>query len=144
MKFILLFALVFSLLFVSSACRPDVKEAEAKPEVLKVDEVVKVFQKANLPLGQLEFFVEKSDPEKLLGKPNQYTGKVFWQTKKDMTHGLESFSSDEDLQARKRYFEADKKTAGDFFYVHKNILVRIHKDMLPETAAKFEQALKSM
>jgi hypothetical protein len=150
MKSILLLAA--ALILFTSGCQRETKttnktntdQSAPKSEVLNVDEVVKAFQAARLPLGQLEFFNASSDPDKLLGKPNQYTGKVFWQTKKDMTHGIESFANEADLQTRKRFFETDKRFSGDFLYTHKNILVHIHKDLLPETAVKYEQALKSL
>jgi hypothetical protein len=148
------FLLAMSFVLLVSGCQTGTKDksnlntntnqAAPKSEVLKVDEVVKAFQAARLPLGQLEFFNANSDPDKLLGKPNQYTGKVFWQTKKDMTHGIESFANEADLQTRKKFFETDQRFSGDFLYTHKNILVHIHKDLLPETAAKYEQTLKSL
>lgn len=147
-----LLILTLTLVLISSGCqtqtnttnKSNVNQPAPKAEVLKVDDVVKTFQTANLPLNQLEFFNAGSDPDKLFGKPNQYTGKIFWQTKAGMTHGIESFANDADLQARKKVLETDKTFTGDFFYTHKNILLRIHKEMVPETATKFEQALKSL
>lgn len=116
----------------------------AKPVALKVNDVVKAFQTARMPLNQLDFYNAATDPDKMLGKPNQYTEKVVWQTKETMKHAVETFANDADVQARKKVLEADKKFSGDFIYTHKNVLLRINKEMVPETAAKFEQILKAM
>lgn len=141
--FILLF-----ILFVSGCQSGSSGNGNAvKPEKLKVDQVVKAFKAANLPLGQLEYFVAASDPQKLLGKPNQYTEKASWQTTEKMVHTVEAFANENDLQARKTSVEAAAQSGAqpaEYVYAHKNILLRIHHEMLPETAAKFEQALKSL
>ena len=147
-----LFLIISALVFVAgcqTAQKPAVNQTNAnqaapKAEVLKLNDVIKAFQAANMPLGQLEFFNANSDPDKLLGKPNQYTEKAIWQTKAGMGHSVEVFAGDADLQARKKFYETDKKTAGDFLITHKNVLVRIHKEMVPETVARFEQTLKAL
>lgn len=142
----------FILLFIlfASGCQTGSSgngNAVFKPEKLKVNEVIKAFKAANLPLGQLEFFTAKSDPKQLLGKPNQYTEKARWQTTEKMVHTVEGFANEADLQARKTAVEAAAKSGAqpaEYVYAHKNILLRIHYEMVPETAAKFEQALKSL
>lgn len=133
------FVLLFALL--ASGCQP------GKPEKLKVDQVVKAFKAANLPLGQLEFFTAASDPNKLLGKPNQYIEKATWQTTEKIVHAVEGFASQADVKARKTSVEAAAQTGAqpaEYVYAHKNILLRLHHEMIAETAAKFEQALKSL
>lgn len=155
MKYFLLLTLA-ALVFVSG-CQPpqqnmnsqtnanaNANKPAAKADVLKVNDVIKAFQAANMPLNQLEYFNAGSDPDKLLGKPNQYIEKVIWQTKAGMGHNVEVFANDADLQARKKLVETDKKTAGDFLITHKNVLLRIHKEMVPVTVARFEQTLKAL
>lgn len=140
------FVLLF-ILFISACQSSSTGNTIAKPEKLKVNEVVKAFKAANLPLGQLEFFNAKSDPKQLLGKPNQYTEKAIWQTTEKMVHTVETFAAEADLQARKTSVEAAAKAGeqpAEYVYAHKNILLRLHHEMVPETAAKFEQALKSL
>ena len=140
----------FILLFISliSGCQSDsTGNVVVKQEKLKVSEVVKAFKEAKLPLRELEFFTAVSDPQKLLGKPNQYTEKASWRTTEKIVHAVEGFASENDLQARKTAIEAAAKSAtssAEYVYAHKNILLRIHHEMIPETAAKFEQALKSL
>ncbi|HEX8637617.1 MAG TPA: hypothetical protein VF692_06120 [Pyrinomonadaceae bacterium] len=138
--FILLFILLIS------GCQSGSTGSVAdKPEKLKLNEVIKAFKEANLPLGQLEFYTAKSDPLKLLGKPNQYTEKATWQTTEKMVHGVEAFADEADLQARKTSIEAAAQSGAqpaEYLYVHKNILLRIHHEMIPRTARKFEQMLK--
>ena len=139
------FVLLF-ILFVSG-CQTGSNKSAAKPEKLKIDQVVKAFKAASLPLGQLEFFTAVSDPQKLLGKPNQYTEKASWRTTEKIVHTVESFADENHLQARKTAIEAAAKSGSQpaaYVYAHKNILLRIHHEMIPETAAKFEPALKSL
>lgn len=139
---------VLFLIFVVSACQTgSTGNVAVKPEKLKVDQVVKAFKAANLPLGQLAFFTAASDPQKLLGKPNQYVEKATWQTTEKMVHAVEGFAAEADLQARKAAVEAAARSGAqpaEYVYAHKNILLRIHHEMIPETAGKFEQALKSL
>ena len=140
--FILLF-----ILFISGCQSGSTGNVAVKPEKLKANEVVKAFKAANLPLGQLEFFTAKSDPKQLLGKPNQYTEKATWQTTEKMVHAVETFNNEADLQARKTAVEAAAQSGSqpaEYVYAHKNILLRIHHEMIPETAAKFEYALKEL
>jgi PBP1b-binding outer membrane lipoprotein LpoB len=141
---ILLFAL---LVFGCQSAAVNNQNSAAKPQILKLNDVIKSFKDASLPLGQLEFFSAKSDPKQLLGKPNQYTEKAVWQTTEKITHTVEAFAAEADLQARKTAVENDSKSGAqpaEYVYAHKNILLRLHHEMLPETAARFEQALKAL
>lgn len=70
---------------------------------LKTEEVMNAFNKANLPIEKEVLFTEEDDPNKLLGRPNQYSGKASWNDKRvkaltpeqrDMT--IEVFTSDDD------------------------------------------------
>lgn len=121
--------------------------ATAKKQVLKLNDVIKAFKEANLPLGNLDFLSAKSDPQQLLGKPNQYTEKAVWQTNEKIVHTIEAFAVEADLQARKTAIEAAAQPGAqpaEHVYAHKNVLLRLHGAMLPETAARYEQALKSL
>lgn len=140
------FVLLFILLI--SGCQSgSTGNAVVKPEKLKLNEVIKAFKAANLPLGQLEFFTAKSDPKQLLGKPNQYTEKAIWQTTEKMVHSVEGFADEADVQTRKTAVETAAQSGAqpaEYIYAHKNILLRIHHEMIPETAARFEQTLKEL
>jgi hypothetical protein len=143
--FIPLFILLFALLL--SGCQPAANEQTVKPQILKLNDVIKAFKKENLPLGQLEFFNAKSDPQQLLGKPNQYTEKAIWKTTEKMVHTVEAFANEADLQARKTAVEAAAQSGtqpAEYVYAHKNILLRLHHEMLPGTAERFTWELKSL
>lgn len=129
-----------------SNAAPNVSQS-TKSDELKVAEVISAFRAAKMPLNQLEFFNAASDPDKKLGQPNQYSGKAVWQTTEKMHHFVEQFDDEADLQAARAELEKTNKTGtsnADFIYAHKNILVRIDHAMVPETAAKFEQILKTL
>jgi hypothetical protein len=146
-SFLLTFGFFILFAFGCQSCASADKNAAVKMEKLKIDQVVKTFKAVNLPLGQLEFFTAKSDPEQLLGKPQQYAEKAIWRTTEKMVHTIEAFADEADLQARKTAVEAAAQagtTPAEYVYVHKNILLRIHHEMLPVTAARFEYALKKM
>lgn len=144
--FIPLFILLFALAF--SGCQSSANQQQAaKPQTLKLNDVIKAFKAENLPLGQLEFFSAKSDPQQLLGKPNQYTEKAIWKTTEKIVHTVEAFASEADLQARKTAVEAAAQSGAqpkEYVYAHKNILLRLHQEMLPGTAERFAWELKSL
>ena len=144
--FIPLFVLLFALLF--SGCQSSTNEQQAaKPQTLKLNDVIKAFKAENLPLGQLEFFNAKSDPQQLLGKPNQYTEKAIWKTTEKMVHTVEAFANETDAQTRKSAIEAAAQSGAqpkEYVYAHKNILLRLHHEMLAGTAERFVWELKSL
>jgi hypothetical protein len=143
--FIPLFLLLFAVSFFG--CQSAADEQPAKPQTLKVNDLIKRFKAENLPLGQLEFFNAKSDPQQLLGKPNQYTEKAIWKTTEKMVHTVEAFANETDAQARKSAIEAAAQAGTEpagFVYAHKNILLRLHHEMLPGTAERYAWELKSL
>jgi hypothetical protein len=98
-------------------------------------------------------YTESSDPNKLLGRPNQYVTKANFSDSR-LTNtiekdgcSIESFAKQGDLEARRKYTEAISKAGGPFaqyIYSHKNILLRLSHDITPEQAAQYEQILKTL
>ena len=143
--FVPLFLLLFALSF--SSCQSGaVEQPAAKAQILKINDLIKRFKAENLPLGQLEFFNAKSDPQQLLGKPNQYTEKAIWKTTEKMVHTVEAYASEADAQARKSAIEAAQTEAepARFVYTNKNLLLHLHHEMLPGTAERYAWELKSL
>ncbi len=114
---------------------------------LKAAAVAKAFGEARMPLNQLEFYNAATDPEKLLGTPHQYVSKAKWQTKDTMIHTIYEYADEADAQTAKTALDKTIKPGAknsDYVYIHKNIVLRINHEMVPETAAKFETILKSL
>ncbi len=118
-----------------------------KDAKLKAAAVAKAFGDARMPLNQIEFFNAATDPEKLLGTPHQYVAKAKWQTKDSMVHTIYEYDNETDAQAAKTALEKTVKSGAknsDYLYAHKNILLRLNRELVSETAAKFETILKSL
>lgn len=134
------------------------KAAQASPsptlEILASESVLSAFKEAKLPITNVEVFTEETDTNKLLGRPNQYVGKINWgdtraeNIKFDKNpNSIEVFASIEDLQSRKNYTESVSKSGGIFnqyIYSHKNVLVRLTHHLFPKDAAQYETILKSL
>lgn len=55
----------------------------AKPNpTLTAEEIIKSLKAAKLPIEKEIVFTAESDPNKLLGRPNQYIGKASWNDKR--------------------------------------------------------------
>lgn len=141
---------------VESNATQEVKNTPKTSEIqqLKAEEVMNAFKKANLPIEKEVVFTEEDDPNKLLGRPNQYSGKVSWNDKRvealtpeqrDMT--IEVFKSDDDLENRRKYVETVTKSMSalaEYQYVHKNVLLRLNHKLTPKQAKEYENVLKSL
>lgn len=121
---------------------------------LTAEEILNALKTANLPIEKELVFTAENDPNKLLGRPNQYTGKASWNDKriepltsdsKSMT--VEVFASAEDLKNRRKYVEGVTKAMSplaEYQYVHKNALLRLNHKLTPQQAAEYEKVLKSL
>lgn len=124
------------------------------PALLTSEAVLTAFKAANLPIDNVVVYNEETDTNKLLGRPNQYVGKInFGDTRvkpkggEKSPNSIEVFAKDEDLQSRKQYTENISKSASIFaqyIYAHKNVLVRLTHDLLPKDAAQYENVLKAL
>lgn len=127
---------------------------EPTPELLAAEAVFSAFRNAQIPMVDEIQYNEENDPNSLLGRPNQYVGKISWtdsravkkvQAKRGNT--IEVFANDADLEARKKYTEAISKSSGMFnqyIFSHKNVLLRLDHQLLPREAAEYESLLKSL
>ena len=124
------------------------------PELLTSESVLNAFKAANLPVDNVVVYNEETDTNKLLGRPNQYVGKINFGDARVKPRGgekrpnsIEVFAKDEDLQTRKQYTENISKSASIFaqyIYAHKNVLLRLTHDLLPKDAAQYENVLKAL
>jgi hypothetical protein len=122
---------------------------------LRAGEVIKSFKAAGLPIEKEIIYTDENDPNKLLNRPNQYTGKASWADKRleqvvpeDLKGGtVEVFDSLEHLERRRKYVEEIGKAAPMFTqyqYVHKNALLRLDHDLTPRQAEEYEKILKGL
>ena len=142
---------------VVSDSKTQVKTADSEPsEQMNSLQAVDAFKSSGLPIGEVLSFDEATDPNKLLGRPNQYTQKVSFEdttieqpnpeflTEGDQTFNggtIEVFSTEEEALGRKAYVES--MTSGmpmiqQYIYVNHTAVLRLEKDILPSVAKKYE------
>jgi hypothetical protein len=154
--------LLLSLFLLLCGCSGQAKQAQkSEPPAPKekteytATEVLQAFKDAGLPLGRVEEYTAETDPNGLLGRPNQYIGKLnFEDTRKGdpesdtLTGGtVEVFDSQDNLATRKKYTEAISESASMFaqyIYAHKNILLRIDHQLTPDQAKEYEAVLNNL
>ena len=121
---------------------------------LNAEDVLNALKAAKLPIEKDIVYTAENDPNKLLGRPNQYIGKANWNDKRvepltpdDRSMTVELFASAEDLENRRKYVEAVSKSISplaQYQYVHKNALLRLSHKLTPQQASEYEKVLKSL
>ncbi|MFJ5275088.1 hypothetical protein [Streptomyces sp. NPDC088358] len=99
----------------------------------------------------------ENDPNKLLGRPSQYTSKITFSDsrisaedvagtdKGDVDRGgaIEAFGTPADATARAKYIQAVTKgmpALTEYDYVHGTVLVRVSHNLTPKQAAAYKAA----
>ncbi len=151
MKKILILMLVTVLLFSFVGCGN-----EAKDKLTALD-YVNSFVNAGLPVENIIEYTEETDPNGLLGRPNQYISKVNFADNRieqydasDPLGGtIEVFESKENLESRKSYIE-DISGAGlggeQYMYVSADglSLLRLEFDLTPDQAGEYEEVFMNI
>lgn len=112
-------------------------------------------EKAKLPINNVVVYNEKTDPNKMLGRPNQYISKVnFADTRLDQLDpknpnggSIETFKNTDDLKARKEYIESVIKTTPaftEYMVVNGKYLLRLSKDMTNDQVNKYKKAFMAI
>lgn len=135
--------------------------ADAKPTATTLPSdaagVVQLFKAKGLPIGETTVYSGDNDPNKLLGRPNQYTGKANWldtrlpretTDKIESTDGgtVETFANEADAKARQAYVAGITSKASmfaEYAYLQGNVLVRLSKRLTPDQAGQYEALLKN-
>lgn len=126
---------------------------ESAKRELTAERVINALIESGLPIAGSVVYTEETDPNKLLGRPGQYKGKVSWRDQRDnqnsdgLEYTVEVFSSAEDLEKRRKYVEAISRSLSalaEYQFVHKNALLRLHHNLTPKQAAEYEKVLKSL
>lgn len=128
---------------VSAAPNPKLAAKETAIAFLKATD-----GKAELPMAELKRFTEDDDPNKLLGRPNQYLEKISWKVGgNDAT--IEIYGALEDAKTRAEYVRAiGAKSSLLLQYVYLNerrfAVVRIPHQVKPSDAAKWEKLVADL
>lgn len=122
------------------------------------EKVISEMKKVGLPIGDIQTFDESTDPNDLLGRPNQYTQKTtFFDTRIEDPYGIsinedgtfnndfggtiEVFNTIEDRNARENHLTSLKDIysfAGQYYmYCRANMILRISFDLLPSEAEEY-------
>jgi len=115
-------------------------------------QVITALRHASLPIGRVQSYTASSDPNKLLGRPSQYTGKANFKDRRlkaagfDVDNGgsVETFANRDDAKRRFDYVRAIAKSPlfAEYDYLEGTVLLRISSDLTPTQAKAYEQALR--
>jgi hypothetical protein len=148
------------ILFISVGCQspvslnnPTSPTPPVDPKGLKAEAVINAFKASGIPVRSEVIYTAETDPNKLLGRPNQYTEKASWADERlkqgatgELSGGtVEVFDSAESLERRKRYVEEIGKSVpflAQYVYAHKNVLLRLDHSLTPKQAGEYENILK--
>jgi hypothetical protein len=128
-------------------------EEAALEDFLTAGDVIDSFKTLSIPIGEVIVYDEETCPNDLLGRPGQYIGKADWEDTRveqfgdSLTGGtVEVFDNQNALIKRKEYLEPFLEEAMflQYMYVHKNVIVRIDKELTPTQADEYKDALESL
>lgn len=120
-------------------------------------EVVQRLEDRGLPVGEVETYNAENDPNKLLGRPGQYTGKATFKDtglepdsiteEFDVQNGgsAEVFETEEDAGRREEYLNAISESApmfAEYTYREDRVLLRLSHSLTPGQAEEYEDALR--
>ena len=118
-------------------------------------QVVTKMQEKGLPIDNVVVYDEKTDWNKLLGRPNQYTSKVNFadsrleQTDPENPNGgtIEVFENTSDLEKRKKHNEMVMEqypVFTEYLFVHDNYILRLSYDLTPDQAEEYKKIFMSI
>lgn len=122
-------------------------------DFLTEEEVLDRFVIFELPVGETIIYDEETCPNDLLGRPGQYIGKADWEDTRVDQYGdiltggtIEVFEDEATLLKRKEYLEPFLEEAMflQYMFIHKNVIVRVDKELTPSQAEEYKDALESL
>jgi hypothetical protein len=122
-------------------------------DFLTEEEVLDRFVIFELPVGETIIYDEETCPNDLLGRPGQYIGKADWEDTRVDQYGdtltggtIEVFEDEATLVKRKEYLEPFLEEAMflQYMFIHKNVIVRVEKELTPSQAEEYKDALESL
>jgi hypothetical protein len=144
----------------STAIPPQPTDTTAPPPAemsLSDEAIISALKAAGIPIGKTVIFTAETDPNKLLGRPNQYIAKATWHDTRlseptgelGVEHGggLEIYQDEAAAQARMDYIqELGKKMPilVEYNYVKGPVLLRVSKELTPTQAEAYKKALEGL
>lgn len=133
-------------------------KATQTSKVGNATDVVNALKAKGLPFGEMKVFDATTDPNSMLGRPNQYTSKTNFQIpavpsdKRDpsdpftVSNGgaVEVFANEADATARKEVLQAYAAINPEYQYQNGKILLRLSHFLTPDQATPYEAALKAL
>ena len=122
---------------------------------MTAEQVITKMQDAGLPIDNIIVYDEKTDWNKLLGRPNQYTSKVNFadirldQTDPDNPNGgtIEVFENASDLDKRKKHNEMvmeEYPVFTEYLFVKGNRIMRLSYDLTPDQANEYKKVFMTI
>jgi hypothetical protein len=120
----------------------------------KPAQVVAALKSEDLPIGTYRVYTAANDPNKLLGRPGQYVGKLNFHDKRlpksadystDSGGSVEVFKTRADAKRRLQYVAAITQSSPlftEYQYLEGLILLRVAGDLTPGQARRYGAALK--
>ncbi len=158
-KFITEIAFISCVVLLAS-CNTKADRNAAKPTAspvareLTAQDVAKTLSDSRLPIVDLVSVTEASDDNHLLGRPGQYTSKVFFYDRRHPRTGedegentIEVFPTASAAQQRRDYVAAVTKNLPmllTYQFLRGKILIRLHKILLPSEADEYRRAIEAM
>jgi hypothetical protein len=106
---------------------------------------------SGLPVANVRVLNAETDPNALLGKPDQYVGKVYWSDTRVLAGQptAELFADDATMAARFAYLDNNfKQTASPAQYMYRNdarrVLLRVPTTLTRAQATEYEEWLKKL
>jgi len=118
------------------------------------DDVFAALKSAGLPIGAVRSYTASTDPNELLGRPGQYTGKANFRDRRlpptkdfDTSSGgsVETFANQDDAKHRYDYVSAIAKGSAlfaEYDYLERNALLRLSSKLTPAQAKVYEKAFR--
>lgn len=151
-KFMLVVSAALLPLFISGCIkRTDEADNSSGPTLVKkrvptAAEILGSMKSAGVPMKAVQDFTEETDPNHLLGRPDQYTSKAEFKDPRYPhadTISVEVFSNPEDAKVRHDYIATVTKGVAflvQYQYLDGPALLRAPHAILPKDAKKYEVA----
>lgn len=143
---------------VTTTTAPEVTTVEVKTKditKMSAEEIISEFKDAGFPLGKILVYNEETDPNSLLGRPNQYTSKISFEDSRyeqfegaDPVGGtIEVFNNASDATSRYEYIDSLSKSSSlfaQYIYQYQNVLLRVSGKLTPSHANIYKAAFSSL
>lgn len=126
---------------------------------MNASQILEKLKADGIPIGDIQVYDEDSDPNGLLGRPDEYISKAsFLDTRVEDPYGngyidgeididmggtVETFNTAADAQAREKYISTVTSSSGIgkmYMYTFCNVVFRVGYDLKPSEAEEYEKA----